>query len=104
MQSVRIISSFPLQIYLMVTFCKFPYASVFLVSGVTVLAACLRVINFSFQIFCLFLSEVSACSRRTFFPCFYYCVLCLVITAVEVLVSNMILNVLHETTICATSD
>jgi hypothetical protein len=49
--SVRIIASFPLQSYLMVTFRKFTYASVLLVSDVTVLAACLRVINFTFQIF-----------------------------------------------------
>ena len=50
-RSVRIITSFPLQSYLMVTFRKFTYASVLLVSDVTVLAACWRVINFTFQIF-----------------------------------------------------
>jgi len=36
-------------------------------------------------------------------PCFYYFVLCLVTTVVKFL-SNLILNVFHETTVCAASD
>lgn len=50
-RSVRNITSFPLQSYLMVAFRKFTYASVLLVSDVTVLAACFKVINFTFPIF-----------------------------------------------------
>jgi hypothetical protein len=68
----------------MVTFRKCTYAPFLLVSDVTVLAACLRVVNFIFRYY-LFLSELSASSRAHYLPCFCYVVLCLVTTAVNTL-------------------